>query len=592
MRSLAVSLSLVGLVLIAGCPREQEDEPDVTPPEVTLTAPLGGEDWSGVQNITWTTVDEYPGVVYIEISTDSGGNWLALASNLTDNGTWAWDTRAHVDSTTYRIRLRACDLAGNWSGFVESADFVVNNPKIYTWTGRIGGGGADRGNAVAADSGSGIYVAGTFESTVDFQADWGTGSDSRTSAGGTDAFVTKFTGSYGWTRVFGGAGTVEIFGAATDVLDNVYLAGRFTGTVDFQADWGTGSDPKTSAGLFDAFVTKINADGSYGWTYRVGGTGDEEFRAVTVGVWGNIYLAGGFEGTVDFRTDWGASDPIASAGLKDAFVTRLLSNGFYHWTRRLGGTADDRAFAVAGDGSAHVYVTGDFASTVDFRAAWGGGSDSKTPAGGRDAYVTRINADSTYGWTRRLGGTGEETGSGVDADNAGNVFATGEFTGTVDFAADFPSGSGSKTSAGAADAYVMRFATDGTYGWTKRLGGSGDDGGTAVQADGAGNAYAVGRFSGTADFRADWGSPADSKTSAGLLDAYLLRFFGDGTYGWTRRWGGTGDDAASAFAADGTGRLFVTGAFQGTVDFEADWGSGSDSKTSAGGDDVYVLRTG
>jgi len=39
--------------------------------------------------------------------------------------------------------------------------------------------------------------------------------------------------------------------------------------VNFGADWSL-TDSKTSAGSYDIFITKINSDGTYGWTKRMG----------------------------------------------------------------------------------------------------------------------------------------------------------------------------------------------------------------------------------------------------------------------------------------------------------------------------------
>jgi len=61
-------------------------------------------------------------------------------------------------------------------------------------------------------------------------------------------------------------------------------------------------------------------------------------------------------------------------------------------------------------------------------------------------FITKINSDGTYDWTKRTGGSLYDRGNSVTTDASGNIL-TGLFSGTVNFGADW-SGTDSKTSAG------------------------------------------------------------------------------------------------------------------------------------------------
>jgi hypothetical protein len=237
-------------------------------------------------------------------------------------------------------------------------------------------------------------------------------------------------------------------------------------------------------------------------------------------------------------------------------------------------------------------VIGWTAGTINFAADWGG-TDSKGPTGFWQAeYLTRVNADGSYGWTRILGVSGGSwmTPGGVATDGSGNVYLSGTFMGTEDFRADWGSPTDSKTSAGGIDdAFVTKVMADGSYGWTRVIGSSNNDSAYGVCADGAGNVVVTGFFDGTVDFRADWGGSTDSKTSAGGTDAFVTLVNADGSYGWTRRMGGTGWDEGRAVAVGATGATAVVGVFAVTVDFKADWGGGSDTKTAAS-QNAFVVR--
>src|SRR5438552_2041239 len=97
------------------------------------------------------------------------------------------------------------------------------------------------------------------------------------------------------------------------------------------------------------------------------------------------------------------------------------------------------------------------------------------------------------------------------------------------------------------------------------LGGPGDDQGTAIAVDAAGNVYATGGFSGTVDF--DPGPGVFNLTSAGGYDAFVSKLDGAGNFVWARALGSSTDDG-NGIAVDGAGNVYTTGAFQGTADFD------------------------
>jgi hypothetical protein len=390
---------------------------------------------------------------------------------------------------------------------------------------------------------------------------------------------------WSWLRATGSTSVDRGFSLALDSSGNAYYGGHFVGTVNFRSDWGGAQDTRISNGS-DGFVVKVNADGSYGWVKCMGGSGVEWVDGLATDASGNLYVAGKFSGTVDFRADWGGGTDSKTASGDDGFVMKINADGSYGWTKILGGPNYDCLTGVAVDGSGAVYVSGYFSGSANFAADWSG-TDSKT-AGNNDGFVTKINADGTYGWTHSVGGTSSDSASGVAADAAGNVYLTGYFLGSVNFESDW-SGTDSRTSLGT-DAYLLKILPDGSYGWVRSLGGAGGDVGNAVIVDGQGNVYLSGYFEGTVDFQSDWAGTPDNKTSAGATDGFIVRVDANGSYGWTRVFGGTGSDQCTSMAVDGSGRLYLAGLFSGTVDFRADWGGSPDQKTGNLSADICLLK--
>jgi hypothetical protein len=258
--------------------------------------------------------------------------------------------------------------------------------------------------------------------------------------------------AYRYTKTFdtsAGGTFAEGLGVASDAQGNVYVTGDFQGTVVF--DGPGGSDSQTSSNN-SAFLTKYNANGTYAYTKTFDTSASSAF-AIGFGVasdtQGNIYVSGQFQGTVVFDGP-GGSDSRTSSNTS-SFLTKYNANGSYAYTKTTDTSASGaQAYGtgVATDAQGNVYTTGIFDGTVIFDGL--GGSDSQVDAGGNDnTFLTRYNANGTYGWTKSFdtsaGGGSSADARGVAITNLGYAYVTGFFMHTVIF--DGPGGSDSRTSA-------------------------------------------------------------------------------------------------------------------------------------------------
>ena len=125
--------------------------------------------------------------------------------------------------------------------------------------------------------------------------------------------------------------------------------------------------------------------------------------------------------------------------------------------------------------------------------------------------------------------------------------------------------------------------------WAKTWGGISNDAAHSVAVDGSGNVYVVGAFVGTVDF--DTGSGTNTQTSHGKQDAFLCKYNSSGAFQWAKTWGGIGRDVANAVALDDSGRVYVTGPFQNTVDFNPNPSVTSNRASNAGAmNNIYISK--
>ncbi|HDP76053.1 MAG TPA: T9SS type A sorting domain-containing protein [Bacteroidales bacterium] len=398
--------------------------------------------------------------------------------------------------------------AGGWDIFVSKFDSAGN----FLWAKRMGGTGWDGGNSIAIDASGNVYITGVFSGTADF--DPGEGTYTLTSAGERDIFVSKLdsAGNFVWARRMGGTGLNGGNSIAIDASGNVYITGYFCGTADF--DPGAGTYTLTSAGEADIFVSKLDAAGNFVWAKRMGGTGWDVGRSIAIDASSNVYTTGWFEGTADFDPGEGTYT-LSSAGEDDIFVSKLDAAGNFVWAKRMGGTDWDEGRSIAIDDSGNVYTTGYFRGTADFDP--GEGTYTLTSAGGRDIFVSKLDAAGNFLWARRMGGTYDDYGRSIAIDASGNVYTTGYFLGTADF--DPGEGTYTLTSAGGRDIFVSKLDAAGNFVWAKRMGGTDWDEGYSIAIDTSGYVYTTGYFEGTADF--DPGEGTYTLTSAGGADIFV-----------------------------------------------------------------------
>ena len=125
-----------------------------------------------------------------------------------------------------------------------------------------------------------------------------------------------------------------------------------------------------------------------------------------------------------------------------------------------------------------------------------------------------------------------------------------------------------------------------TFDWAKSFGGSGYNRGNSITVDASGNVYTTGYFVGTGDF--DPGAGTANLTSAGLIDIFVQKLDASGNFLWAKSFGGNSNDVGNSITVDASGNVYITGYFDGIVDFDP--GAGTANLTSAGGDDIFVQK--
>jgi hypothetical protein len=379
-----------------------------------------------------------------------------------------------------------------------------NSDGEIQWVNVWGGSGPDTGTDIALGDMRHVYVTGQFEETVDFDPDEGI--DEHTSMGSGDSYFSKFDtdGSFIYAKTWGGTSSNYGEGIVTDDFDNVFIAGSFIGTVDF--DPGEGVVNLTSNGANDIYVSKFDSAGTFLWVGSIGGGSDDGGYAVCTDSAGDVYVTGQYP--YYYYTH----------------LSKWDGEGNYQWTKTWGGGHTNGGHEIAADDSDNIYVTGWFVYTVDFDP--GTGTDSHSSNGERDAFVSKFDTDGNHYWAATWGGSGREFGMGVAFDDSDNVYVSGFFHNSVDFCPG--PGSDIHDSAGGSDGYIIKLDSSGNYIIAQTWGGSGNDVGCGVTVYDENSLYVSGWFADVADFFP--GAGIEEHESNGLDDCYLLKL--NSNCGW------------------------------------------------------------
>jgi hypothetical protein len=528
---------------------------------------IAHDDNGDILHYSWTVTDE---ATMTELITASPGNGDGIIN--IDFGAF--------NPVEGQIFLIDCDVTdGKFTTSATQLSVAAQVP-ANGWARTWGGTADDYGSSIAIDPDGNVYVAGSFQGTVDLNPSFGV--DEHTSNGSYDIFLCKFSmhGNFLWARTWGGGTDDWANGLAFDLDGNPYIAGHFTGSADF--DPGAGQDIHSSLGFYDSYITKLDSDGNFLWARTWGSTGyDQCYGGVTTDSLGNPVMTGQFNYTVDFDPGVAVFNLTSKAGW-DPWLSKLDINGNFVWARSWGGHSDDGGASVILDASDNVFASGQFGGLVDFDP--GAPVVNRSSNGSKDAYLSKFDSAGNFQWVQTWGGMSADYAYSLAIDSTGNPYVGGFFASGADF--DPGAGNDPHYSNGGFDAFLSKFDTNGTFQWARTWGGAGDDEAYHLTFDTMDNAHLTGFFAWDVDF--DPGVGTDIHTAIGGIDVFLTKLDSSGNLVWARTWGSTSTERGYSVATNSTNNAYITGIFTDVADFNP--GVVIDEHTSNGGYDIFLSK--
>jgi hypothetical protein len=334
-----------------------------------------------------------------------------------------------------------------------------------------------------------------------------------------------------WVELAGnGFEAFELGSIATDLTRNVFVGGRLQGTHEA---FGT----VFSSAAPSAVVIALDKNGEHRWTWQGSGTGNQFVNGVGTDIVGNVYVAGMFEGELD----WGGGS-LVSAGDDDIFVMKLDRHGNPLFAKRFGGAGLDIGGRISVDALGGVYVGIDYKSDVDF----GGGLRI---AGAGQGTLLKLNAKGKYLFDRPL--ESSYTASVKSAAGLwGDVWVTSSFEGTLEV------GGQTFTSVGwGGDVALIHYDPWGNVLSAAAYGGPALDWPSAIAVRPNGGAAVTGYMYETANFGGD-----DLVVASPYGDNFLMTVDAAGIPDWSLGIGSPSGGVDGGVAVDLAGNVAISGA--------------------------------
>jgi len=443
---------------------------DLQPLRVKIVSPTDGETLHGTVTILAEVQDKEVTAQFVYFF----ANDKPLKSFNFPPYEYSWNTYGVIDGT-YTLKAIATNLSGNKSS--KSINVIVNNGQKT-----FGGNGDDVAHSVQETTDGGYIVAGYTTSFGDVDP---------------DVYVLKLNsdGSLAWEKTFGGSSWDKAYSIQQTTDGGYIVAGYITSFGALNADvyvlklnsdgslaWektfgGNGDDGATSiqqttdggyivagytdsfgAGGSDAYVLKLNSDGSLAWQKTFGESGHDRAYSIQQTT-DDGYIVAGYTDT------FGADN-------HDIYVLKLNSDGSLAWEKTFGGNHYDGAYSIQ--------------QTTDGGYIVAGGYITSFGAVDRDIYILKLNSDGSLAWEKTFGGNNYDEAYSIQQTTDGGYIVAG-CTGSF--------------GAGNYDVYVLKLNSDGSLAWQKTFGGVSEDYAYSVQetADGgyivAGDTYSFRKLS-------------------------------------------------------------------------------------------------
>lgn len=365
---------------------------------------------------------------------------------------------------------------------LENGEVFVNNKRITNeiysdglivkynragkieWAKAVGGDNGpndDTIKSVAVTTDGGYIVGGNFQSPS-IMLDDGITLTNTTTYNQNDVMLIKYDGDGNimWAKNIGGTGSDSIKTIAATIDGGFIVGGNFAST-SITLENGI---KLVNNGYSDGMIIKYDCDGNIEWAKIIGGPGDDLINSITVSL-DNSYIFGG-----SFTSNIITLDNVevltnTKNNYSDGMIIKLNYDGNLEWSKKIGGTKDDKINSVAVTTEGDYIVGGSFNSTT---ITLDNGEQLKN-GDYSSGMIIKYDKTGTAKWAKNIKGFVYTSINSVVTAPDGGILVGGDFslnTGVLNL-----ENGESFNNRGLTDWLVMKYDSEGKTEWGKTFGG-------------------------------------------------------------------------------------------------------------------------
>lgn len=289
----------------------------------------------------------------------------------------------------------------------------VNENGAPQWGEVLYGVGAKGLNELASDPLGNVYATGYFGKTLVV------GDTILETQDGIDGFVAKWSadGAFQWALRLGGSGEVRSECLAVRNASQVFLGGRFTGSISM-----AGGAIQTNTPDNDGFVAALSAEtGEPLWLRKAGAQYEDAVTSLAVNDDGQLFALGTFLGVLQVAEGWN----IQTAGFNTNFflIRYHALDGTPAWAQSLGNGTDEQGLSMAIRNGGPV-VAGLFQNSLTL-----GDQTITGKNGGLSAFAAGFRPEGDLRWLVGFPAKNFVIPESVAVSDGGAVWIAGGFSG-------------------------------------------------------------------------------------------------------------------------------------------------------------------